>query len=104
MKKYLLGTLAIALAIGLSSFSRLSQNKITAPSGAHQQTSLYWFVGTSYTGRQDTHAEEVPLSGCPDAGMVHCEDGYDGTDFNTLDDPNSGLKSGASINDFIRKS
>lgn len=64
---------------------------------------LYWFVGTTYTGRTNTHAAEIPFSGCPDMGNVHCEDGYDGNDFNTPNNPASGLSPTATLNDFIRK-
>ena len=71
--------------------------------GDFKQVSLYWFTGTSYTGRQNTRAVEKPLSGCPDSGIAHCEDGYDANDFNTVGVPTSGLKVGATINDFIRK-
>jgi len=64
---------------------------------------LYWFVGTTYTGRQNTHANEILFSGCPDTGPFHCEDGYDDNDLFTPGDPYSGLASTATINDFITK-
>lgn len=98
MKKYLITGIAF-LAIVTSAFTLKPVKKEIEK----KQASLYWFVGSTYTGRQNTHANEVPLSGCPDAGAVHCENGYDANDFNTTGDPTSGLKSGATINDFIRK-
>ena len=98
MKKYLMGAIVIMSAIT----SAFTVNPVKKALDS-KQVSLYWFVGSSYTSRQNTHASEVPLSSCPDAGAIHCENGYDANDFNTMGDPNSGLKSGATINDFIRK-
>jgi hypothetical protein len=98
MKKYLIATVAL-FAIITSAFTAKTVKEETGK----KQVSLYWFVGSSYTGRQNTHATEVPLSNCPDMGVIHCENGYDANDFNTTGDPTSGLKSGATINDFIRK-
>jgi len=98
MKKYLIAV-TVLFAVIASAFTLKSAKKESDT----KQTSLYWFVGSTYTGRQNTHTNEVPLSGCPDMGSVHCEDGYDANDFNTTGDPTSGLKSGATINDFIRK-
>lgn len=98
MKKYLIAG-AVILGIVTTAFTIRPSKK----EDEKKQVSLYWFVGTTYTGRQNTHTNEVPLSGCPDAGSVHCEDGYDANDFNTTGDPTSGLKPGATINDFIRK-
>jgi hypothetical protein len=71
-----------------------------------RQVSLYWFTSEmlpTYTGRQNTYADEILLSGCPNTGPLHCEDGYDDDDLIISGDPYSGLKSGATINDFIRK-
>ncbi len=99
MKKYFFGAIA-SIALVTSAFTLKS---VKRPDNK-KQVSLYWFVGSSYTGRQNTHANEVPLSGCPDVGAVHCENGYDSNDFNTVGVPTSGLKAGATINDFIRKS
>jgi hypothetical protein len=98
MKKYVLG-LVTAIAVITSAFTVKAIVKETKA----KKAGLYWFVGTTYTGRQNTHAAEVPLSGCPDMGALHCEDGYDDNDFNTPGVPTSGLKSGATINDVIRK-
>lgn len=98
MKKYFFLTITV-LAVIVSSFALIPEKRETP----EKQTSLYWFVGSSYTGRQNTKVNEIPFSGCPDTGTVHCEDGYDGNDFNVLNDPTSGLKMGATINDFIRK-
>lgn len=98
MKKYFLGLIAfVAILTCVFAFKTVhhTNNK--------KSPSLYWFVGQTYTGRQDTHVNEVPLSGCPDAGLVHCEDGYDDNDFKTIGDPTSGLNSSATIDDFIRK-
>lgn len=98
MKKYFIGLIAI-FAILMCAFTfKTAHNANTKKS-----PSLYWFVGNNYTGRQNMHVNEVPLSGCPDAGLVHCEDGYDGNDFKITGDPTSGLKTGATINEIIRK-
>ena len=67
-----------------------------------KQVSLYWFAGSVYTGRYNTRSVEIAICGCPDIGSRHCEDGYDANDFNITGDPTSGLKVGATINDFIR--
>lgn len=98
MKKFLVVSVAF-LAIITSAFTAKTIKKVDSK----KQVSLYWFAGSSYTGRQNTHATEVPLSSCPDMGAVHCENGYDANDFNVTGDPTSGLKAGATINDFIRK-
>ncbi len=98
MKKYLVVSVAF-FAIIASAFTAKTIKK----EDSKKQVSLYWFVGSSYTGRQNTKVNEKPLSGCPDTGGIHCEDGYDGNDFNVTGDPTSGLKTGATINDFIRK-
>ena len=98
MKKFVIVSVAI-LAVITSAFTAKTIKK----DNNNKQVTLYWFVGSSYTGRQNTHATEVPLSGCPDMGSVHCENGYDANDFNTAGNPSSGLKAGATINDFIRK-
>lgn len=99
MKKYFIG-LIVFFAIVTCAFTL----KKTYNVNNKKLVSLYWFVGSTYTGRLNTHIDEVPLSGCPDAGAVHCENGYDANDFNITGDPTSGLKSSATINDFIRKS
>jgi hypothetical protein len=99
MKKYFVGLIAIFAA-----FTCVFAFRPVSDSNSKKLPSLYWFVGQTYTGRQDTHVDEVPLSGCPDAGIVHCEDGYDDNDFNTTGNPASGLKTSATIDDFIRKS
>lgn len=99
MKKYVVGIIAV-LAVITSAFTVKAIQK----DNDAKQASLYWFVSGVYTGRQNTKVNEKPLSGCPDAGSVHCEDGYDANDFNIIGDPTSGLKSpGATINDFLRK-
>lgn len=89
----------VAISAATSAFTLAPVKK--APD--NKLVSLYWFSGTTYTGRQNTHAAEVPLSPCPDTGTRHCEDGYDANDFNTMGDPTSGLKPGATINDFIKE-
>jgi hypothetical protein len=68
---------------------------------ANKSTAYYWFVAITYTGRHNTHTEEIQITGCPDTGARHCEDGYLGDDFNTANDPTSGLKLGATIDDVI---
>ncbi len=98
MKKYFIGAIA-SIALITSAFTFKSVKR----SDSKKQVSLYWFVGSTYTGRQNTRPNEVPISGCPDAGALHCEDGYDANDFKTTGVPTSGLKVGATINDFIRK-
>ena len=98
MKKYFIGIIAL-FAIVTCAFAFKPSKLVTAK----KETTLYWFVGSSYTGRQNTHTSEVSPSGCSDTGSAHCEDGYDDNDFNTVGDPYSGLASGATINDFIRK-
>ena len=99
MKKYFIGIIAlIACAFTFKPSSEPTPKK---------QVSLYWFIpGTTptYTGRQNTHTAEVAPSLCPDSGSNHCEDGYDDDDLVTSGNPYGGLKSGATINDFIRKS
>jgi hypothetical protein len=99
MKKYSIALIAFFAIITCAFALKPSQH-----SGNKKQASLYWFVGATYTGRQNTHASEVTPSGCSDSGSLHCEDGYDDDDLVTSGDPYSGLKSGATINDFIRKS
>jgi len=109
MKKYFIGLAAI-IAIATCAFALKPSGQSITKENSKKQVSLYWFIpatggGTAtYTGRQNTHPDEVSPSGCPDIGNVHCEDGYDGNDFNTINDPYSGLKSGATINDWLRKS
>ncbi len=104
MKKYFIAFIPMALIIGFSSFSKLNDDsKQASVIVKEKQVSLYWFVGQNYTGRQNTHTNEVAPSGCPDTGTAHCEDGYDGNDFNTVNNPFSGLKPGATINDVIEK-
>jgi|SRR5678810_1296785 len=99
MKKYLIGLFAIVAIITCAFTLKPVKHDINK-----KQVSLYWFIGSTYTGRQNTHPDEVSPSGCPDSGNVHCEDGYDDNDFITTGDPFSGLKSGATINDWLRKS
>ncbi|MBS0425001.1 MAG: hypothetical protein JSR71_11410 [Proteobacteria bacterium] len=99
MKRFFLG-LTILVAAVSSAFTLLPGKH---KSNANKQASLYWFVGGAYTGRQNTHSVEQPLSGCPDVGSIHCEDGYDSNDLKDPSDPSKGLKAGATINDFIRK-
>lgn len=100
MKKHFIGVIVffaiLICAFTLKTEHHTNSKKAPAPS-------LYWFVGSTYTGRQNTHVDEKPLSGCPDMGTVHCEDGYDANDFNIIGDPTSGLKNGATINDVILK-
>jgi hypothetical protein len=98
MKKYMIGMVAV-VAVITSAFTVKALKK----ENSEKPASLYWFVGSTYTGRQNTHTAEVPLSQCPDLGQVHCEDGYDANDFITAGDPASGLKVNATINDYIRK-
>lgn len=98
MKKYFIG-LIVLFAVFICAFTLKTEHN----RNSKNDPSLYWFVGSTYTGRQNTHVDEKPLSGCPDMGTVHCENGYDANDFNVTGDPASGLKSGATINDFIRK-
>ena len=102
MKKMFLAMIVLLVIVG-SAFTLKSGKPLTDNSNNKKFTSYYWFVGTTYTGRQNTHAAEVTPSGCSDTGTKHCEDGYLGDDFNTLNDPNSGLKSGATIDDVIHK-
>jgi len=81
--------------------------KSNRPGISKKQASFYWFIpGTTptYSGRQNTHADEIIYCGCSDTGSLHCEDGYDDDDLVTSGNPYDGLKSGATINDFIRKS
>ena len=108
MKKYSIAFIAI-FAIITCAFALKPSKQSAVKEGSNKQVSLYWFIPATgggqatYTGRQNTHTDEVSPSGCSDIGNVHCEDGYDGNDFNTVNDPYSGLKSGATLNDFIRK-
>lgn len=98
MKKFLMGLLVIFAAL-TSAFTTLPEMK----ANDSKQAPMYWFIGSSYTGNFNSRAVEVPLSSCPDIGTKHCEDGYDANDFNVTGDPYSGLSTGATLNDFIRK-
>lgn len=98
MKKYLFLTIVLISAI-ITGFA-------TKPDKVYEgedQMALYWFVDGNYTGRQNTILNEVPLSGCPNTGIFHCEDGYDAADLIDPEDPGQGLKEDATVNDFIRK-
>ena len=103
MKKYLIGLFAI-IAIVTCAFTLKPSSQVGKKENSEKQASLYWFVGSTYTGRQNTKANEISPSGCSDSGSVHCEDGYDDNDLVTSGNPYSGLKSGADINEWIRKS
>ena len=79
MKKYLFLTIVLISAI-ITGFA-------TKPDKVYEgedQMALYWFVDGNYTGRQNTILNEVPLSGCPNTGIFHCEDGYDAADQQTF--------------------
>jgi hypothetical protein len=105
MKKYLIGLFAI-IVIATCAFTLKPSSQVVKKETSGKQVSLYWFIpGTPavYTGRQDTKANEISPSGCPNTGQVHCEDGYDDNDLVTSGDPYSGLKTGATINEFIPK-
>jgi len=106
MKKYLIGLFAI-IAIATCAFTLKPSSQVAKKENSEKQVSLYWFIpGTPavYTGRQNTKTNEITPSGCSDNGTVHCEDGYDDDDLVTSGNPYSGLKSGADINEWIRKS
>lgn len=92
--------LLLAISIKITLLVCMPMNSTTR--AYTNQVSLYWFTGITYTGRHNTHSAEVLICGCPDYGSKHCEDGYDANDFNTTGDPTSGLRPGATINDFIR--
>jgi len=65
---------------------------------------FYWFTTSGiFTGRTETKVDEVPLSDCPDEGILHCEYGYSDADLNVPGNPAMGLKTTATIDEIIYK-
>jgi hypothetical protein len=94
------------LLITIILLTNASGLKSIALEKSKKQVSLYWFTSgmvPTYTGRQNTYADEILISGCPNTGPLHCEDGFDDDDLVLSGDPYSGLKSSATINAFITK-
>jgi hypothetical protein len=106
MKKYLIGLFAI-IAIATCAFTLKPSSQVAKKENSEKQVSLYWFIPER---RQSIPAGKIPrqmklvLAAAPINGTVHCEDGYDDDDLNTSGNPYSGLKLGADINEWIRKS
>jgi hypothetical protein len=90
MKKYIMSFLAVVFAIALSSFS-MQRPK---PATTVDDPILYWFDGSTYSGFHQEVSLEKSRTGCTGNG-TDCEQGYDGNQFNTPNNPSSGLKSGA---------
>lgn len=65
---------------------------------------LYWFTPSgTYTGRTQSKIDEIPDSGCPDEGMLTCENGYSDSDLNVPGNPSFGLKVSATVDEIIYK-
>ena len=98
MKKYLLGFIAVALAIGFSAFSSLGKKEKVHD----KQSSFYWFNGASYTGFK-TKPAEMTASGCQDLVTPICRNGYNSDDLVDPAHPELGLKSGAVPDETIKR-
>ena len=90
---------AVVLMVITSAFTFAEQ-----PKAPVLEDPLYWFTSSGvYTNRHQVKSQEIISSGCPDQSTVVCERGYGPEDFNTFNNPQSGLKSTAQPNALIMK-
>jgi|SRR5690606_23604311 len=100
MKKYLLGLVAVVIAVGLSAFTSAEKQTKTSDNF----TSYYWFdlVGI-YTGFKTKPAEMV-ASTCQDNSVDLCRNGYIADDLLDPAHPEFGLNQDAEVRESITKS
>jgi hypothetical protein len=96
MRKYLLGIIAVVIAITLNSFSVQTKAKSTDPL-------FHWFTTTGgNTFTEDTIENEADATDCTGASDV-CEYGYDDEEDFVDGDPANGLAPGAEPDAEIRE-
>jgi hypothetical protein len=100
MKKYLLGMIAVVVAIGFSAFT--SVRPIASKTDSVKQTSFYWFAGSAYDGFK-TKSAEMTASGCNDVVTPICRNGYNADDLVDPAHPELGVKSGAVADATIKR-
>ena len=97
--KMAFAVLAAAITIATSAFTFADSPKAPA-----LEDPLYWYTSSGvYTNRHQVKSQEIISSGCPDQSTVVCERGYGPEDFNTFNNPQSGLKSTAQPNALIMR-